>query len=477
MRKYLLWSGVIANLLLVVGFLLWARSIYWLGLPLPLYSQKVANDIRVNYPSVAFVTPILDFFAGFEHKNFLYRPLDPTKWHGAGADPDFQPPAATATVTVSNIIELKKALREALPGQQIDVLPGRYEFDRTMEIRQSGAEHNPIRLTGRKLHQVEFSMKGEGLLILQPYWQIENISFIGDCDLHDRCQHALHVVGRASNIVIQNNVFRDFNSALKVNGSKGNYPDFGLVKNNTFYNTSPRVTKGPATPVDIVAVNDWLVSGNFIFDIQKSAGDEVSYAGFIKGNAHRGVFERNLVMCEANLKGGGHTSLGLSFGGGGTGKQYSRDEVSRESTKGVMRNNIIMHCPNDVGIYLNEAHDTLLENNIVYNTVGVDIRYEDSTAVLRNNIISGRVINRAGGSHELQQNLIQSRSFFTGRDHLKDLFKSADLGDFSYIEPFDIQPEAIHSGNGTMADYCGKLVQAPYIGAFADPEFCAPKTE
>jgi len=477
MRKYLIWSGVIANLMFVVIFLLWARSIYWLGLPLPLYSQKVANDLRVNYPSVGFVTPLLDFFASFEHKNFLYRPLDPNQWHGAGAHPDFQPQATSMKITVSNIVELKKALREALPGQQIDVLPGRYEFERTMEIRQAGTESQPIRLSGRNLHQVEFLMKGEGLLMLRPYWVIENISFIGQCEIHDHCQHALHVVGQANHILINNNVFRDFNSALKVNGYKGHYPDFGQVKNNTFYNTTPRFTRGPATPVDIVAVNDWLVSGNFIFDIQKSAGDEVSYAGFIKGNAHRGVFERNLVMCEANLKGGGHTSLGLSFGGGGTGKQYSRDEVSRESTKGIMRNNIIMHCPNDVGIYLNEAHDTLLENNIVYNTVGVDVRYEDSTAILRNNIISGRVINRAGGQHQLQQNLIQSRSFFTGRDHLKDLFKSADLGDFSFVESLDITPEPIHSGDGQITDYCGKLVQAPYLGAFADPEFCAKSYE
>ena len=59
---------------------------------------------------------------------------------------------------------------------------------------------------------------------------------------------------------------------------------------------------------------------------------------------------------------------------------------------------------------------------------------------------------------------------------LKDLFKSADLGDFSLIEPLDLTPEQSHGGDGKITDYCGKLVQAPYLGAFADPEFCMPKT-
>lgn len=473
MRKYFYWSGVVANLALLGILLIWARSIYWLGLPLPLYSQKVAADLRVNYPSVAFVAPLFDFFGRFEQKNYLFRELDPTQWHGAGAHPDFTPAQHGGQIVVTDVASLKKALSSAKPGQQIMLEPGVYAFERTFEMRQAGTAEAPIRLTGRRMHQVQLLLKGEGLLLLAPHWQFENLSFIGDCDMHDRCQHALHISGKASDVVVRNNSFRDFNSAIKVNGLKGNYPDRGLLESNTIYNTSPRQTKGPATPVDIVAANDWVVRANFIFDIQKNAGDEVSYAGFIKGNASGGVFERNLVMCEANLKGGRHNALGLSFGGGGTGAAYHRDGVTgTETTGGVMRNNIIMHCPNDVGIYLNNAKDSLLENNIVYNTVGVDVRYSQSSALLSNNVISGRVNNREGGQHQLESNLILARDFFTGRDKLKDYFVAPDLGDFSWTETYPEQPAAQRNADGQMQDFCGAVVQKPYLGAFAGEEFC-----
>lgn len=473
MRKYFFWSGVLANIVFLAILLIWARSIYWYGLPLPLYSQKVAADLRVNFPSVAFVAPVFDFFARFEQKNYYFRTVDPTHWNGVGAHPDYQPASAAERITVADIASLKQALSKAKPGQQIMVEPGTYTFDRTFELRQAGSAGAPIRLTGQAMHQVRFELKGEGLMLLAPHWHFENISFVGNCTMHDHCEHAIHIAGKASDVVIRNNSFADFNSAIKVNGLRGNYPDRGLLENNTIYNSSARKTKGSATPVDIVAANDWRVAGNFIFDIQKAAGDQISYAAFIKGNASGGVFERNLVMCEANLKDGRHTSIGLSFGGGGTGLAYNRDGVAEtEHRNGVMRNNIIMHCPNDAGIYLNKAADSLLENNIVYNTVGVDVRYAQSSALLRNNVISGRVNNRDGGQHQLEANWVEARNFFTGRDRLKDLFVAPDVLNFSWQQPYPVSAAPQKSADGAITDFCGGLVQQPYLGAFAGDQFC-----
>jgi hypothetical protein len=137
-----------------------------------------------------------------------------------------------------------------------------------------------------------------------------------------------------------------------------------------------------------------------------------------------------------------------------------------------MRNNIILHCPNDVGIYLNKAKDSLLENNIVYNTVGVDVRYSQSSALLVNNVISGRVNNREGGQHQLDSNLIVARGFFTGRDELKDFFAAPDLMDFSWTQVYPEQPAAQRNADGKISDFCGAIVQKPYLGAFAGEEFC-----
>ena len=63
-----------------------------------------------------------------------------------------------------------------------------------------------------------------------------------------------------------------------------------------------------------------------------------------------------------------------------------------------MRNNIIANCPQDVGIYLNAAANTRIYNNTLYNTTGIDVRFPASTADLRNNVLSGAIRNRDGGT-------------------------------------------------------------------------------
>ena len=291
--------------------------------------------------------------------------------------------------------------------------------------------------------------------------------------MHDDCEHALHIVGKAQHAVIRNNVFRDFNAAIKVNGHANDYPDGGILESNTFYNTTARNTTAAATPIDIVATNDWLISENFIFDIQKSAGDRVSYAAFAKGNASGTIFERNLVICEANVKGGQHTAIGLSLGGGGTGSGFFRSDIETiEHARGAIRNNIIMHCPNDVGVYINNSDETLVENNIIYNTVGVDVRYSKSNVIVRNNVISGRVRERDGGKVTLENNLIKPRYFINGEDQLKRYFKAADIADFGWIDSHDVELTPRENAPSKTKDFCGSLVSSAYLGAFAGLEFC-----
>lgn len=472
MKRYFFLSGILAHLLMVAMFGFWLRSIYWYGLPLPLYSQKVADDLRKNYPSASFLVPIFQYFASFEQKNFYFRTLDPTLSHSAGAQAEFRPELVTDVIRVQNSDTLRTALNQVKPGQQILLEPGDYSLSNTQELRTAGLPGQPIRLTGSAVHQVRVDLKREGLLLSGPHWIIENITFTGSCTVHDDCEHALHVVGKAQNVVIRNNVFRDFNAAIKVNALGKDYPDDGLLADNTFYNTSARATTGPATPIDIVATNHWLIQGNFIFDIQKSAGDRVSYAAFAKGNATGTVFERNLVMCEANLRGGQHNAIGLSFGGGGTGKRFFRDgQAGVEHHGGIMRNNIILHCPRDVGIYLNKAADTRIENNIIYNTAGVDVRYSASSAMLVNNVLSGRIQARNEGHYRAEQNLVYSRSFFSGQDQLKNIYRAPDLADFSLLSPYSIEPATDNQSLEEIEDFCGNTTGKAYLGAFSG-DFC-----
>lgn len=476
-RRYLYSSGIIANLLFLVLVGLIARSIYWQGLPLPLYSKKVAAEVRVNYPSISFVLPVLDFIASLEHKNYYYLNLDMKKWHGAGAKPDYKPEFDAKAISVSNAEDLLSALYKATPGQQIILEPGRYELSRTIGLKNSGLLKAPIRLTGRSLDEVNLVLSGEGFLVTGAFWKFENINFIGECKNHDDCHHALHIVGSATDIIIKNNRFRDFNAAIKVNGIDKNYPDRGLIDSNTFYNLSPRNTNDPVAPIDIVAANDWKVSANFIADIQKIGGDGVSYAAFMKGNSSGGIFERNLVMCEANIHGGEHIALGLSFGGGGTGAPFFRDgKKDLEARGGIIRNNVIAHCPNDVGIYINRSSDILVHNNIIYNTTGVDVRFENSTSKLYHNVISGRLSTRNGATISVGTNMIESRNFFTGKDVLKTLFLNPDLLNFSWKKSPQALPQNNLDNNKINYDYCNLPVSTEYFGAFSDYQKCSDKT-
>lgn len=472
-RRFLRSIGLFVAFCFLISLIPIYQNVIREEIPLPLYSQKIANDIRGHNPSLYFTVPFFDFIASLEVKNYFFKKLDQKSWKGVGASASYEPDIKVDSLYITDADSLMKALTHIKAGQQIIIEPGIYDLDKSVWLNTPGSEKLPNRITGRSLHDVQIKLVGEGLVINAPFWQVENITFIGKCQKHDDCEHALHIVGSGSDVVIKNNVFRDFNAAIKVNGVNKSYPDRGVIENNTLYNLSPRQTKNPVTPIDIVAANDWRVSGNFISDIQKSAGDGVSYAAFMKGNSSGGIFERNLVMCEANLKGDGRIALGLSFGGGGTGKSYFRDGDSKiESKNGVIRNNIIMHCPNDVGIYLNKSADTLIQNNIVYNTLGVDVRYIESSATISNNFIGGRVRKRDGAEFEEKTNIIKQRSLLTGEEQLSHFFKRADLGDFSLTQ--DVSAMAgQNSKTYEYKDFCGVTPQNPYIGAVSNSSLCS----
>src|SRR5262249_23359599 len=154
----------------------------------------------------------------------------------------------------------------------------------------------------------------------------------------------------------------------------------------------------PVTPIDVVGGYRWVIRANYIHDHAKAQDNTISYAAFLKGNSRDGVFERNLVVCE--MLHSGQIRLGLSFGGGGS----SPDNICEDGTcnpehqNGIMRNNIIAHCPADVGIYVNEGQNTLIYNNTLYDTAGIDMRFATTTGEVRNNLLGGDIQNRDGAT-------------------------------------------------------------------------------
>lgn len=358
-------------------------------------------------------------------------------------------------VHVSNKLEFRQAIDAAKPGDVILIAPGEYYFTDYYSIRflNSGSTNNPIILKAMQLGDVIIKSEMiEGFKVSGSNWTFENLIMEGVCGNDSRCDHAFHVVENADNFNLKNNILKNFNSHLKLNAENGENPDYGRIENNLIYNERTRDTANSVTLIDAVNVNNWIVKGNIITDFSKGNGNQISYGAFFKGNGANNIFEGNLVMCEWLHRGG--VRLGLSFGGGGSGDQFCNNyDCSTEHTNGVIRNNIVMNCSTDVGIYLNRSADTSIYNNLIYNTSGIDVRFPTSSAHIYNNIIDGRIKDRDGGVHKEENNITEFSSDKNNTIAHKT-YQDPNKGDFSIISPDLIKDKGLNL-DGITNDICG----------------------
>jgi hypothetical protein len=360
----------------------------------------------------------------------------------------------------------------------ITLLPGTYRIDgMPIDANRPGQASAPIVVRGPRLGAVviEFATV-EGFRVSAPYWRFENLTIRGMCRADDECEHAFHVVGGAHHFESVNNVISDFNAHIKVNGQDGRFPDDGLVESTTLTNMHPRVTTKPVTPFDLVAASGWTLRANLISDFIKAEGDHVSYGAFVKGGGSRNVFERNVVWCEQRLRGLPGQRIGLSLGGGGTGRTVCRDgRCITEQDGGVLRANLIVGC-SDVGIYLNSAAASRILDNTLVDTAGIDVRYPTSSALVDGNIVDGRLRSRDGGIIHAADNRIAPlwRSYL-GSNAVRALFQAPGSGDFAWRDgpPLRSDPDAVERPANVL-DLCGKpRPGTPAYGAFSDFADCS----
>lgn len=373
-------------------------------------------------------------------------------------------------VLVSDSAGLLRAISAAQPGQHITLLPGRYRIERRVEVLRPGSAESPIVVRARSPGSVQLDMgTEEGFRVSAPYWRFENLSLQGDCrnsESSGGCEHAFHVVGNAHHFAAVNNLIVDYNAHFKINAENGRYPDHGLLESNTLRNNSIRVTIRPVTPVDLVAASHWTIRRNLISDFIKGDGDRVSYGAFAKGAGSNNVMEQNVVLCEDRLRGAPGQRVGLSLGGGATGKPFCRDgKCITEQADSILRANLVASCSDD-GIYLNSAARSKLVHNTLVDTSGITVRYATSSADIDGNLVDGIIRSRDNGILRLGDNRASSTmGLYLGSHPQRALFRDAPGFDFRWREP---AARRVAAGDA-VPDLCGPLrTAAPRYGAFDD---------
>jgi Chondroitinase B len=363
-----------------------------------------------------------------------------------------------------------EAIKSAQAGDVIVLAPGIYRFSSILPARATGSAEAPITVKAERpgTATVEFDAT-EGFAVSGAYWRFENLAIHGVCTSDSRCEHAFHVTGDARHFAAVNNTIRDFNAHFKINGSGGRFPDYGLIERNTLSNSAPRRTSSPVTPIDLVAANGWTIRANLITDFVKDGGDRISYGAFAKGGAAGTSFDRNIVVCEQRLQGRPGQRVGISFGGGGTGKPWCRDaRCITEHDHGIMRGNLVASC-SDAGIYVNSAADTHIIHNTLLDTAGIDVRFPESAAEVIGNLVDGTIRTRNGARLRALDNLDTPIAYlYAGYHPVRRLFASSGELDLRWRG----EPPRRAVG-GRSLDLCGRArpVWASY-GAFEDFAAC-----
>jgi len=363
--------------------------------------------------------------------------------------------SAQRTVDVTTPAELVSAFGDAMPGDEIVLADGTYMMPRhRLDTTANGTESMRIVVRARNAGRATVRFGDamgivEGFVTSHAYWTFEDLVIEGVCDDHSRCEHAWHVVGNAEFLILRNNVARNFNAQIKANrANESDFPDDVLIEGNEFYSETVRNTSNPVTPIDVVGGRRWVIRANYIHDFAKGAGNNISYAAFLKGNGRDGIFERNLVVCEQLHS--GQIRLGLSFGGGGSNPDPICEDMdcSIEHQNGIMRNNVIAHCPTDVAIYVNECRDCVITHNTLYEGTGIDLRFATTTdAIVDGNLMSGRIRDRDGATSTRMNNV----EMFSG---WAAAFADPDALDFSLVDGSAFVDRGVTRAE-VMDDFCG----------------------
>ncbi|MCZ7554986.1 MAG: right-handed parallel beta-helix repeat-containing protein [Bacteroidia bacterium] len=287
-------------------------------------------------------------------------------------------------VPVSSYTTLRDACQNALPGDTIVVAAGTYTITGASRIMISGRP-GPVLLRGATGNPQDVVIRGQGQdnNAVQMVFNLDNAPAwtFRDITVKDSYYHGFKFDHASTDCALIRVVMRDHGES-GVKGTSdptaGSYPDRLLIDSCDIGFTQPTGgTRSVVEGVDGVGVNDWVIRNSRFVNVQKNGAP--AYAIFTKGNSSNTVIENNRFE---------NCFIGASFGGGGTGAQFFRDnDQTYEHRNGIIRNNLIIRCT-DAGVYINKGVNCRIYNNTLFECVlTIQLRFSQSSGDVRNNLV------------------------------------------------------------------------------------------
>lgn len=357
-------------------------------------------------------------------------------------------PAPTNTTTrVSTVAELDAALQEANTNngnRTILLEDGTYEL--TTNLLYIGTNMANLTLRSVSGNRDAVIIRGQGMTgSVSHIFNVAASNFtLADMTIGWVANHPIQIHGGtdADNCLIQNVRFVDANEQLlKVSGYAAvEASDNGIVQCCLFEFTAGVANQWYTGGIDAHNAQNWIVRNNIFKHIRSPDAGLAEHAIHFWNDAAGTIVENNwIINCDRGI--------GFGLGDG-------------KHTGGVIRNNMV-HTSRDVGIGLESASNAkVYHNTVITDNYPRSIEYrftETMNAHIANNLTSGSISTRDGGTGTIDNNFISND---------KSIFVDADNYDFHLTA---MQPQITNAGiilPETRIDYdCDNRLDAPDIGA------------
>jgi hypothetical protein len=282
---------------------------------------------------------------------------------------------------VSSNKEIQQAFSRAKAGDEILIAVGDYDLGETSSTTNDGTKEKPIVLKceGPKGY-AKLRVRGQiGFRIKNKFWLIEGIHIEGSSEV-TQATVFMDGPGGCGNIHMKD---------CKISGSAQHGMKAARTREigvHEVYLENVELFDTAQTGFDLVSGDNWHLKNCYVHDYGKTAG--VSYGIFLKGGGENGIIEACFVDGQSK-----NTTIGISFGGGLTGKQWlplKKGELAPEHRNGLAKNNIVVHS-SDVAFHTNNGAACLFLNNLAWSCQHFQRQASSlPDPILQNNLIGGK---------------------------------------------------------------------------------------